>query len=489
MNFTLLSVKLRLALLCFAGISSYAMGVDDPQTNAPNPAAKKPEAKHSLLTNRASTASSGRIRPTGTIDRHSSIEDLIAALESDEINQWSRATTFLGLRGKDAKAAVPALVKAIERPAVRYSALCALREIGPSAHEAIPALVKTLPVFPECWEASQALANIGPAAVPALQQAAESDDPRQKIWATAALVKGEGTNSPRLRILASMLQGREQIASEALRSIEMLGPLAATIVPDLKEAMKVSTVPQRNFVHALGRIGKAAESAMPEVLEVLAKRDVRGRLDAVRAVKWINGPSAKSAVPLLINELQGTNSPDAFSTTLQRVVREEAAETLGVIGADARPAIPALVSALKDPEERVRANAVTALVRIEPANPQALPGLIEAMRDPSSRVRYVANAALLKVGPVNLEVIRGFIRLVRDNAERFRNFAEDGLAGSFDGDGPSDGVVSTSESFFSRLGPDQRYAAADLRELARDSHPGVRRLALNALKRIGEVPE
>jgi hypothetical protein len=81
---------------------------------------------------------------------------------------------------------------------------------------------------------------------------------------------------------------------------------------------------------------------------------------------------------------------------------------------------------------------------------------------------------------VNIEVIRAFIRAVRENAGRF----------SISGDrtGFVSDIVNASEGFFSQLGPEHRYAVPDLADLARDPHPGVQRVAFQALANIGEVP-
>src|ERR1043166_1844566 len=411
-----------------------------------------------------------------SVQRDSSIEALIVALESDEINQWSRATTFLGMRGKDALPALPALIRAIDRPRVRYSALNTLKDLGPVAEPAIPALIKAITAYPDdpssSWESSQALTRIGAAAVPALKQAAQSTDPQLRIWACAALVKSEGTNSPSLRHLADTLP-------QSLRAIEMIGPLAGPIVPQIKEAMKRSN--SREFVYALATIGPAAEPAMPEVLKALETKDPLGKIDAIRAIRAINAASAKDAVPLLVEALGANNTADAFPAGQQPRIREEAAETLGKIGVAARPAIPALIQALEDSEERVLAKPVTAIKRIDPTNPQALPALILAAHDSSSRVRTSANGALLRAGPVNIEIIRAFIALVRTNAERFHG------AGFYNG--PSGDIVPTCEAFFHRLGPEQQYAVIDLSGLAKDPRPSVQRIAFVGLSGIGDVPE
>ena len=70
----------------------------------------------------------------------------IADLNADAPQTRNAAAYAISGMGPDAKAAVPALIAALDDPAaaVRFPVCVALREIGPAAHDAIPALEKTL---------------------------------------------------------------------------------------------------------------------------------------------------------------------------------------------------------------------------------------------------------------------------------------------------------------------------------------------------------
>lgn len=68
---------------------------------------------------------------------------------------------------------------------------------------------------------------------------------------------------------------------------------------------------------------------------------------------------------------------------------------LGNIGPAAAEAVPALIDALKDPDEIVRQKAAQALENIGPAAAEALPALTDALEDPDEIVRRCA-AVLLK---------------------------------------------------------------------------------------------
>jgi HEAT repeat protein len=65
-------------------------------------------------------------------------------------------------------------------------------------------------------------------------------------------------------------------------------------------------------------------------------------------------------------------------------VRKQAAYDLGVVGPDARDAIPALIKALGDENAIVGGVAYSALVKIGPA---AIPLLVDAMDDPNAAIR------------------------------------------------------------------------------------------------------
>ena len=430
------------------------------------------------------------------IQQDAPTEDLIKALESDNINQWSRATDFLNQRGEKARPAVPALIKALDRPQVRGSAMYALQGIGPAATEAIPAMIKLLEDQPEAQGSgggpAETLVKIGAAAVPALKEAARpvvnpgDREIARRLWSCAALVKLGETDPAYLRYIGDVMQSKHPFfCYKGLQAVQTVGPKAAALTPELKRMMTEPQFQQqesikRAIITALLRIGPAASEALPEVISALDAKDSLARIEAIRAVRAIDGEKAQAAIPQLIQALQANDKSDAFVSQQQPRVRAEAAETLRAMGQAARPAMPELIKLLDDPDEWARANAVQAISNIDPTDPQALAGLIVAMRDPEGRVSRAANIALLKTGPVNIEVIRAFIRAVRENAGRF----------SISGDrtGFVSDIVNASEGFFSQLGPEHRYAVPDLADLARDPHPGVQRLAFQALANIGEVP-
>jgi HEAT repeat protein len=100
------------------------------------------------------------------------------------------------------------------------------------------------------------------------------------------------------------------------------------------------------------------------------------------------GANARDAVPDLITLLK---SPATLA-------RQNAALALGAIGPEASPAVPALTEALKDPEWAVRRQAALALGMIGASAKPALPALKLLDRDPQKPVREAAKRARERIG-------------------------------------------------------------------------------------------
>ena len=138
---------------------------------------------------------------------------------------------------------------------------------------------------------------------------------------------------------------------------------------------------------ALWRIDKAA-SALAFLQDGL--KDKASRPLFITAIGQV-GPPGEAAVPTLIEIL--TRDPDFDHRAL-------AAEALGRIGINARPAIGALVRALAVPHNEVRRQAALALGQYEEQAAAAVPGLLSLVEDEQSpQVREAAIDALWLIDP------------------------------------------------------------------------------------------
>jgi HEAT repeat protein len=138
----------------------------------------------------------------------------------------------------------------------------------------------------------------------------------------------------------------------------VLKETASNAVPGLIEdyLANASEHSQVEIGDILGRIGTAADAAVPVLAETLANTNASPGVRGCVAFDLGNiGTRPKVAVPVLINCLK---DPDSY-------VRFMAIESLGSFGKDADNAVPALENLLKDPDTEVSRAATNAIETIE----------------------------------------------------------------------------------------------------------------------------
>lgn len=179
------------------------------------------------------------------------------------------------------------------------------------------------------------------------------------------------------RALGMLSRGDLPGWATALDILERIGP--AAVAPLLAELEREPwSALHQGVTEALGRIGH--DSAAPALAELLAHRDARRRLAAIRALRRIE------------------KSPRLFVSTLSDAdwqVRVEAVFALGDLGANktrgaraGKRLAPPLVRCLRDPHHRVRAAAANALGRLDAT--EAVTALRRALADEH---RWVASMA------------------------------------------------------------------------------------------------
>ena len=151
----------------------------------------------------------------------------------------------------------------------------------------------------------------------------------------------------------------------------------------------VRQFPDVEAIRAVARFGPHGAEAVGPLTGLFGHEDPTVRWQAVRAVGKI-GPPAAAAVPELVRLT--TSDPDPL-------VREHAAEALGDIGPAAAAGIPALVTALHDPVARVRRDAVRSLGQMGPAAKAALADVRAAAGDPDPDVKAAAARAARLIDP------------------------------------------------------------------------------------------
>ena len=225
----------------------------------------------------------------------------------------------------------------------------------------------------------------------------------------------------------------------------------------------------------------APEKDLPTLIAALGDKDEVIRLNAAYALGLIGAP----AVPALI-EIWREASEDVGGSGSENGSSEHATFALSGIGgwsspqlswmqthatyalsAIGGPAVPALINALQDKNESIRASAAYALGDIGSAAQDAVPALTQALRDESTWVRRHATEALGLIGQPAQNTVPALIDLLYDEHYWIRDNAARALA---------------------RLGPAAEAAIPALMDTLNDENRYVRFHATFALKQIG-TPE
>ncbi len=189
------------------------------------------------------------------------------------------------------------------------------------------------------------------------------------------------------------------VASAAADGLARMREKARPAIPPLMELSKTGSKRDRQAaLQALGYIGKRDRAVAPTVVALLVEvlqdktQAVANRVMAAGALGII-GPDAKAAVPGLREVLQGEDAEEGgrlHGTVLS---------ALGAIGPEAAAAVPDLIAILRDRKQAWwnRGNAAEALGNIGPTAKAAIPALTEAVKDEDYRVSEEAARALERV--------------------------------------------------------------------------------------------
>jgi len=361
--------------------------------------------------------------------RHEEIRIRLQAVRSLHSAGWR----YAGIPDKGAAADLAAALQD-KSPAIRGHAAYALATMGPDAEQAIPSLIKCLNDKEESVRnaACNALGMIGPAAEPAIPTIRRllMDDPKPTALGERALGR---IGSSSVNVLVELLAHKNaRVRSEAAMALARIGPEAKVAVPvlikrlldeDLAVGVESAValyaivgwmdlyVPvltnalkeEPHYVaNAIMRIGPAAKPVVPALIAFVQETDDKiDRHWVATALAYI-GPENKATVPILLDIMKTKNGGASYSTvsalssigppavpklveTLSHsspVLRTSAALVLGEMGREADNAVSALIEALKDEDEDVRAEVESALrgIASERIGAWSLPSSLSALK-------------------------------------------------------------------------------------------------------------
>ena len=335
------------------------------------------------------------------------VPSLVKALRDRDSWVSALAAEALGEMGEAADAAAPALIKALGHvnAQVRANAALALGRLGADAERARAALERAAGdedggVRAQAVRALGLLGSNKPRSLELILGALSDPDPQVREAGVEALSHADRPPGEVERLLLPLLDdATDQVKVQATKVLaDQVGP-----VPDVVNGLcrlltdDDSTWVQVHAALALGRLGPAAASAGPALLQAARTAEASVREQAMKALALILPPEATEAFVIGLKD----PSPEV------RLVA-----SAGWVKADTVPedAEPALVDGLRDPETQVRANAALALSRLERLPPDAVPVLVDCTADPSDSLRLNAALALRTAPPTTTaEVMDGLL--------------------------------------------------------------------------------
>lgn len=331
-------------------------------------------------------------------------------------------------------AAVPGLASAIKdgdqsgKETAAWALARIAAKVGEQARAAVPALGTALRSKDGILaaEAGRALGAIGAAAVPELVEALKDGDPAARLHAARAVAKigpaAKATSGPLLDVLKKS-RAMPQVQDACMDALGALGPAAKTAVPELLklgEARRKALDLPRLLV-ALGRIGPSAKEAVPFLTDVLDKEASPAlKYHALIALARID-PSNRHIGAVLVQEIGTPGMPKlsllealAQGGKLDKVglkvvaemmrdkdagVRLYAATLVGRAEPNNAAVVSVLIESLQEKDAALRLAAARTLGEIRPRDPAVANALRERASDRDPAVRAAAAAALLRLNP------------------------------------------------------------------------------------------
>jgi HEAT repeat protein len=241
---------------------------------------------------------------------------------------------------------------------VRRDAAFCLGVIGPRAAEALPAILRSLEdsdaeVRVHTIASIRGMGPAGGAALPVLAKLLEDEEPNVRRASAAALQgMGRGAEWACLALSRSMSDEDKYVRAWAAGALARLGREDVRPLALLAEALEDDESDFSEVAEILGEIGPRA---LPTLKHCLKNKRARVRL------------AATGAFAEMAEEMRRRKMPFP------------------------REAVRSLISALKDPDEKVAANAIYALGRAGEAAKEAIPAIAECLAHRDQWVRFSAS--------------------------------------------------------------------------------------------------
>ncbi|MCE5276826.1 MAG: HEAT repeat domain-containing protein [Planctomycetaceae bacterium] len=298
------------------------------------------------------------------------IDQLAAAYRSGKLHP----THFFVILGKSGPAAVPELLKHLDKPDCTEAVLWALKYSGPQAAEAIPALQKML------------------------TEPKRSDDVRQ--LAKEALKSIGGAPDELVAELVQQFQSDFPMGRDSEERIERVVTMGEAVIPALEKLLKDPNGRKRQVAaNILGAMGEAAAKAVPALQAATRDRWPDVAAAARAALRQVQPPRRRAELVANLGPM-----PPRMVYLLEQCLRQGsgeaqfyAAHALAGMGPSAAVAAESLLALARDSKDPgTREGAIGALGNIRPASEDIRKALQRALADRNEAVRRAAADAIRK---------------------------------------------------------------------------------------------
>jgi HEAT repeat protein len=253
-------------------------------------------------------------------------------------------------------------------------ALACLCAAGVKAKELVPTMVSFVEADDAAYhyDAMETLVNIGPDAVPALIES----------------ITTSGCRRFNRNLFTRVGQEQPKHTERVLQTLQRMGPDATAAIEVFIQVVEGGGALAIYAADALPDFGPNAKRAVPTLLDALKADSVNLRLSSAAALARIDRQQVTHTIPVLVAVMHGKNANET----------ERAAWQLASLGADAKPAVPALLALLNTEAPQFRLRLAEVLTYIDPsAMGPAMPTLLDALQkknDAATAVRLLG-----KIGP------------------------------------------------------------------------------------------
>jgi HEAT repeat protein len=255
-----------------------------------------------------------------------------------------------------------------------------------------------------------------------LRQQLKDVDQRERLQAAFSVVElARDLNKSTLDLMALLKDPQKDVRAAAAEALGLAGPQARIAYPALAEVNRADADEnvRGKAKEALKKIGQPGSADVAVMIDTFSdRRQPRQARAAAALVLGLIGAEARVAVPALE---EGLKDPEA-------VIRVSAAQALWQLaGRQAEGLVDVFIGGLKDFDPAVRAQAAYALIAMRSDARDAAAALETALADSDTKVRWHAAMALWAIGPAANAQVPKLLETLHDSDAKVRLSAAMGL--------------------------------------------------------------